>query len=355
MLIISATVTIRHLHSIHKRASLFELQTIGIDIGSTRRFYFPEHITSFRQLQDLNIASTRIPTPANLNIVFVGDSVTRYQYLSLAYFLHFGRWINTSRNWATYNDTNANEVEVDAPDMGMIWKKSESTMREWFNYSNFMLTPFERCDCFEPSHDDYKMFGVNGIENRFYRQPLHNISAVYLKKLGFKNNHARPLTFKSTWNLTYINEMQNSKIQNHRRSFLTELPDDMYQNDDWTSFIRDFVSKLRPKPNVFVFNQGLWNHDDFLNTTLQKEIIKAISDAGMVSVYKTTTRWSSSGAEGAVMDSYERQICDLADVCLDLSWTWMVPEFLYVDRAHFLEPVYTWFNLQLLDLLYRLK
>jgi hypothetical protein len=113
----------------------------------------------------------------------------------------------------------------------------------------------------------------------------------------------------------------------------------------------DFVSKFDPKPNAVIFNQSLWNHDVFLDPLVQKKGVKAISDAGMVSIYKTTTKIKSVGKKGALNEAYERDICAIADYCLDLSWTWLVPDYLYADGAHFYEPVYTWFNIKLLSLL----
>ena len=59
----------------------------------------------------------------------------------------------------------------------------------------------------------------------------------------------------------------------------------------------------------------------------------------MISIYKTTTKWK--GAKTAENELYEQQICKLTDYCLDLSWTFLLPDYLYTDRAHFYEPVYT--------------
>jgi hypothetical protein len=47
--------------------------------------------------EDAGIAHTMSltrPRPRNLRLAFLGDSVTRYQYLSLAYFLRWGRWFD---------------------------------------------------------------------------------------------------------------------------------------------------------------------------------------------------------------------------------------------------------------------
>jgi hypothetical protein len=36
--------------------------------------------------------------PTNINIVMVGDSLMRYQYLHLVYFLNTGRWVTDDEN-----------------------------------------------------------------------------------------------------------------------------------------------------------------------------------------------------------------------------------------------------------------
>jgi|AntRauTorckE5430_2_1112549.scaffolds.fasta_scaffold03901_2 hypothetical protein len=133
---------------------------------------------------------------------------------------------------------------------------------------------------------------------------------------------------------------------------ISQLSEGIYKTANWTAFIENFVSKLDPKPNVFIFNQGLWNDGGFKERSLQKQVVKAIADAGMISVYKTTTKWKDDGEKRATkMRKYERQICQICDHCLDLSWTQGLPEYFYADRAHFFEPVYSWFNMQLLNLL----
>ena len=308
----------------------------NFDNGPLPLYPFPKNITSFHQLQRVNM---NVAIPQNLNIVMVGDSVTRYQYLSLVYFLKFGRWINPNSNSAK-----------------MVIKKSTHTMFEWYNFSKSMLSPFEQCDCFSDDAADYKSMGVNDIENRYFREPTRNNSVTYLQKLGHKTNWKTPLHFKSQWNLSDINSIGIGKPLHHDHNLVTGVfgrdVNYIHETGNWTQFIKDFVSNLQPKPNVFIFNQGLWNHDDFTKTSIQKEIVGAISDAGMISIYKTTTKWQDAGPVGGnVMDEYEQQFCNLTDYCLDLSWTGVVPESLYIDRAHFYEPVYAWFNINLLNTL----
>jgi hypothetical protein len=45
------------------------------------------------------------------------------------------------------------------------------------------------------------------------------------------------------------------------------------------------------------------------------------------------------------------EFCKKSDLCQDSSWSWKVPFDYYSDYAHFHEPVYSWLNVQLLDLL----
>ena len=121
--------------------------------------------------------------------------------------------------------------------------------------------------------------------------------------------------------------------------------------------IYNFVSKLEPKPKYFVFNEGIW-----LNMKLKEEdelyysrpevrmgSIKTISDNGMISVYKTTTK--PKGYAGLRREEYEDHFCELADFCLDLSWTEKIPDGDFQDNFHYKEPWYRFMNLQMMELL----
>ena len=103
--------------------------------------------------------------------------------------------------------------------------------------------------------------------------------------------------------------------------------------------------------DVFIFNSGIWaDNVDFMDPNDRRDIIKAISDAGMISVYKTTTK-NSVEKDGSRAD-YEVEFCRIADYCFDLSWTYQIPDDDHrIDTVHFNEPIYSVFNVQLLDLL----
>ena len=69
----------------------------------------------------------------------------------------------------------------------------------------------------------------------------------------------------------------------------------------------------------------------------------------MISVYKTTTK-EYNDRDGPLQD-YEEDFCRIADYCFDLSWTFQIPAELFTDSVHFAEPIYSVFNVQLLDLI----
>jgi len=346
--------------------------------GSTirQRSVFPDNITTLGELENIDL---NVPVPTNVNLIIVGDSVSRYQYTSLVYFLKFGKWINMKHPLPMYdNSTSNNQIKMYSqpiakeavPHMGLIWKNAFDSKDDWSNYLSTLLDPLEAVDCFEPNVVRWhKRFGVDALENRYFRDPARNNSVTFLSKHGDTNNYKIPLTFKSTWSLDDINEHNrnaltlstkdtNASASTKKNSTantqlqtkcITQISEETYITSNWTEFIHDFVSKFEPKPKAFMFNQGLWPHAQFQEPAVYEQIIKAISDTGMISIYKTTTK--SVKAESAEIELYEQKICELVDYCLDLSWTWIVPDYLYADGGHFYEPVYSWFNLGLLDIL----
>ena len=212
------------------------------------------------------------------------------------------------------------------------------------------------CDCVWSNVVQWdKKFGVNDVMNRYFRQNSRNTShsVTFFQKYGDNNNWNVPIQFKSTWGLQEINKLLNEEALREKYNstyYKQERSEVKYATTNWTEFILNFVAMMEPKPNAFVFNQGLWPHPDFERPEVYKSIIAAISMAGMLSIYKTTTKRSNTN--DTRLDPYEHEICNLVDHCLDLSWTAHLPEYMYVDQAHFVEPVYSWMNIQMLNILH---
>ena len=70
----------------------------------------------------------------------------------------------------------------------------------------------------------------------------------------------------------------------------------------------------------------------------------------MKSVWKTTTWAKDHDRKDSYRGTADKEMCALADLCLDLGWTRNVKPEVYVDRWHFHEPVYTKMSKQLLRL-----
>jgi len=302
------------LHSHHTITSLAELQH---QIHPTQQYRTVE-TNALRMPQPM-------PIPQNLNIVFMGDSLSRFQYLDLAYFLTHGQWVQQKVEY--------NHAGHEKP--SMVTDHDYNDWLHFFNHTNAELAPYEQCDCYRKTGGSI-VGGTGIIENRYFHDPNMNNTVRYLQKFG-------DYPFKSSWDVSDIHN------NDHGPMILTESELKPLFWVGWVDAIRDFVCHMDPKPSVFVFNQGWWTNNDLVNVTLQHEILDALKECDIMSIYKTTNKGEKETDKDIA--EYESQLCESADKCLDMTWTSAVPEPLYVDRNHFRSPVYTWMNLQLLSLL----
>lgn len=274
------------------------------NVETVERFDNFSDLSALVQLQHLSV-------PRNLNIVFMGDSLTRYQYLDLVYFLsHNGTWPSPD----------------DTPNL-VLEHTHKNGWLQFFNFTNSALRPYEQCDCFR-LHSTIK-----AVENRYFYDPQRNNSVTYLQKFG-----AHP--FKSSWKVADV----------HQEHELAQVPPaSVHSGADWADTIRDFVCHMSPKPSLFIFNAGIWADHDLGNVEMQHEIVQALKECQIVSMYKTTTKMQDQLNQ--TWDEYERQLCNLTDYCMDLRWTALVPDEHYWDAKHFREPIYSMMNVQLLSLI----
>jgi hypothetical protein len=73
-----------------------------------------------------------VQIPNNLRLLFLGDSISRYQYINLVYFLHKKRWIE--------------DHETPNPCV----EKKYSSWVDFCNQTNLAFDGKEQCDCFRP-------------------------------------------------------------------------------------------------------------------------------------------------------------------------------------------------------------
>jgi hypothetical protein len=102
--------------------------------------------------------NSSLPHVSGLRVAFVGDSLTRYMYLSLATYLRRGRWI----------------TKKDVPNI-----LEERQFHDWnlfYNYTMNSLQPNEQCDCFRPRRIP------DTIENRYFADPVQDNVLYYIQK-----------------------------------------------------------------------------------------------------------------------------------------------------------------------------
>jgi hypothetical protein len=305
--------------------------------------------------------------PRHLRLLMVGDSLTRYQYLSLAYYLRHGEW-ESAHTTAEHPRRIINEGEYDS------WEA-------FFGETNQWLAPYEWCDCYRTNTTS--VFDI--VEARYYHDPRYDNYVYFIPKFG-------PATIQGTWEpeslslavaahdgdgIEHVDEESRPYNQSeHVRNASHPVPPTWQYT--WSN-LGELISRLQNKGNTNTFeppthvvlNGGIWPSDEEIrNPDDQDEMIRSLRSTNVTIIYKTTTalRNDTAGWDYKVagpdviaqahnesqlplLEQYEERLCSMVDHCLDLRWTSKVPPQYYWDALHFYEPVYRWMNYDLLVLL----
>ncbi|KAL7568522.1 hypothetical protein ACA910_002640 [Epithemia clementina (nom. ined.)] len=312
------------------------------------------------------------PRPRNLRLVFVGDSLTRYQYLSLAYWLRYGRWFDPS--------VYPNNL-VNAHSFHHNFHPSDD-WNEFFIQSNRMLQPNELCDCSRQENLHV------AVERRYFREDIRNNTLVYINVSGESTLGHNGLYGRVDPHRVFPNNNDNRQQEQQQQGTFRSglIADDETENEwefrNWGDLIRRHVGRLNMggPSAVAILNAGLHPHrfDDSLRTVSLKV---ALEDVGIMGVWKTTTfrkdQLSVLSSENnnnnnnnndynsrekqqdlrqpySQMSPIDQQMCSIMDDCLDLSWMAQLNPDLYYDNLHFNEPVYRILNEELLSKLHLL-
>lgn len=256
--------------------------------------------------------------------MFMGDSVTRYQWLALATSFHRGTELDTAEF-----PSSANEHE---------WPNWPT----FFNGTNNRLQPHGRCDCFR---SDARPFGSKITENRYFWMP-GRLNLTYIQVLGQarKNadnyNKANKLPIVGTWAPTppLDDERNRAGLQN---KFAPKW------QLNWTDTISNVVGKLNPPPTVLILNCGLWGSPDISDLVELNEAAKLVVPRV---IWKTTPTRSARSAKWVLNDVAARHTFQEV---FDAAWlTSNVTKELYWDDLHFRATVYNHLNAVLLNQLY---
>ena len=257
-------------------------------------------------------------------IVFVGDSVTRYQYLSLALFIETGQWplLNGSD---TSNPIN---------------EKSWGSWKDFFKGTNVALNGHEHCDCYckeiieIPSLPE---FLKNWVENRYYHH--HHSTIVYI---AFAHEPSIP-NMKGHVEFPYGgNESLCS-------------PGACLPPVDWQlSLPTAFNLIVAPlQPDLIVLNSGLWSTSNEWSEIELRRVFangKAALRRGGSALWKTTTQKRdynmTTRDEKATVAALEAGWGILDAYAL----TKNLPPEAYWDTLHFNAYVYRELNMVMLNL-----
>jgi hypothetical protein len=274
------------------------------------------------------------PRPRNLRLVIMGDSISRYQYISLVYFLKTGRWITDDTTLASENRTNAtNRSNTTAGGTPLYCKTPGIVAREQFyQKTNTMLQPNESCDCRAYS------------ENRYFVDAERGNYVTYITKFGKNATSGR-------WS---PNEIYHTK--DHSKILHTKKPP-KWKYDWWNETIAYHISKLRPKPNFLIFNAGLHPHD-LEERRVRDAIVQVTTAHDILPIYKTTTYPNNETITLGhfPLTSHDDLLCGSEmPYCLDLSWTAnLYGTEHYYDYYH-LKPYWNrYMNLQMLTYLQKI-
>ena len=278
------------------------------------------------------------PVPTNVNIVIIGDSISRYGYLSLVYFLRWGRWFEP-------------ELETN----NLVNEKSFKTPFHKEYYGEFyfqtgrLIQPYELCDCYTGlSYEESPDFGHYIIENRYYHDPELNNSVTFIHAFGHQLSLHGRIPAEDAHNMEKWDwHKEEKKLLQHKYS----KPVWSYQT--WHEVLYEYVAKLDPKPEYAVVNAGQWsNKFGEADPETTKMFVDAMNDQGFkMAMWKTTTFRVKGQPMNEEAHSTDRFMCNRMRNCLDISWTRDLQDYLYWDDKHFYEPVYRVINEQMLDMM----
>ena len=268
--------------------------------------------------QDLAILSKAISTGMNItHLVYIGDSLLRYQYLAFVYSVHF---------------------HVAAVPTFVIRETLFSTWNEFYSATSDIFRNHMLCDCFRTKDVDYKLSAIR--ENRYYYHPNLPLHLTYFEKFGDLSAHG--LEFSEIEKYQYEEDRKDS------------------WEFDWEGILTERVAKLNPQVSAVIMNAGLHPHKQTMQS-INKILNAAMTVAPHVFWLETTpTRTHIEGTHSELDALIKAKFCNHASNSLSTNCTFVdFPSYLYPlvdgnfwDTLHFKHShLYLERNKPLLDLL----
>lgn len=330
------------------------------------------------------------PEPLNnLRLILLGDSVTRYQYLSLAYFLRHGQWFDPD---VTINNLVNSHSFHNALHPDEDWN-------EFFLQSNRMLYPMEVCDCLRSRNGEIL------LERRYFYDSNNNNMVVYINMNGNETHPGRGYYGRLNPREIYGNNFHNLVgLPFGVMMDTTDVSNDVgairWEYSTWGEVIRNHIGsldltfnmttvgdELQPANAHVILNAGLHPHD-FRSMAEAQELLDSLDLVGLPGTWKTTTyakdyivkhqenllNFERSETQEAMSNTVvvsghnssmdhvsipnslsphvrktDTSMCQALGRCFNLSWMALLRPSLYFDNLHYSEPVYRICNEDFLD------
>lgn len=299
--------------------------------------------------------------------VWVGDSVTRFQFLSLVHLLQFGEYPEKKSTGGRKKGMSPNVLESFKP-----WPR-------WFAFANEVFKDSMWCNCHRPQANWIgAQTASQMVENRYFSLDSHNISLNLLtsygswpmhghypppcmgaagqepwnsKQFGHKNREKRPECS--------LADLNRESVRRARHQFnQSEFDDYPSIGYDWSGSMAYVLKTVAPlfSPDLLYLNYGAWSrmHQDTGKEPFAKGVFQAaqasLCSRGTKCVWKRTTYSSHSSADAAPPPDefplkYAHQLkWDIFDAA-----TVTKTVFTYKDEFHFLGNVYDELNNLLLN------
>jgi hypothetical protein len=337
------------------RVAIFEM-------GMIRQF-LPLEITS----KALSVRDSADMAPIrlqNLRLVFMGDSVMRYQYLSLVYFLRYGRWYDTDVAPHVNNLMNAHSFHHPF--------HPNEDWNEFFLQSNRLLYPMEVCDCLRGGSSEHDLL----LERRYFYDDRYNNMVVYINMNGNETHPGRGF-----YGRLHPEQVFGPEFSERAGAISGMNPDHQpdpasstiaWEYATWGEVIRLHIGALNyafqsletSPPNTaphVLLNAGL-HPNDFHQWNTVQDVTDALEEMPVSSAtWKTTTftkdhvhrqqQWTKHTTKRSHRRRLDPSVsdtmmCQALHYCLNVSWIAQLqsPASFYVDNLHFLEPIYRIFN-----------
>lgn len=261
---------------------------------------------------------------AGKHLVLVGDSLMRYQYLSLVHLLHKGNYPDPGlplRQFRKGDEFPNVCQEKDYEDLhGWLDRANLSRLSGWpafMIHTSQYFDGHERCDCFRSTIEDT-------VENRYFKDPSSGIALSYFTKtyLPMHGHWPKPRGSPPPGVLT------PEAYQDIGRANVTWNA----SNADFVNTILPLVEEVQGPVHAVLWNQGLWSEptveemrdmarstrDFFLNRSAQF-YWKTTTRAGAQTLEELDGFRSLQGSYAKSLDGMGWRLLDAARTTRDLT------------------------------------